>query len=320
MLSEKSLAYKPFRHPWAVELCALHEQVHWVKEEADLSQDLSDWQTRLTQDERDFVTDILRLFTQSDVQVGSNYYEFLIPAIKNNEARVMLGSFAAREGEHQRAYALVSDTLGLPEEEFLRFREYREMSQKLDFMGDLKIDSPTDVARAFFRTGMAEGVGLFGPFTELLSFQRKGKMIGACNIVEWSIRDESLHVLGNSKMFRQWCYEHPWILTPKFIKGLEDDTRELVRLEDAFIRLSHRDRKVEDDMTEEAMSAYIRYLADRRLSVFGLNPIFGATTNPFKWLTWVVAGSRQQNFFEKRVTDYGAATLTGRFTYGSAAA
>jgi hypothetical protein len=27
----------------------------------------------------------------------------------------MLGSFAAREGVHQRAYALLNDTLGLPE-------------------------------------------------------------------------------------------------------------------------------------------------------------------------------------------------------------
>ena len=57
--------------------------------------------------EKDYITNILRLFTQSDVAVGQNYYDQFIPKFKNNEVRNMLGSFfACREGVHQRAYAL----------------------------------------------------------------------------------------------------------------------------------------------------------------------------------------------------------------------
>ena len=117
-LTEFNKTYKPFLHDWAVDITKKHEEIHWTEDEADLSEDVSDWKLKLDEGEKEFITNILRLFTQGDVQVGQNYYDFLIPRFKNNEVRVMLGSFASREGTHQRAYALLNDTLGLPDEEY----------------------------------------------------------------------------------------------------------------------------------------------------------------------------------------------------------
>ena len=74
-LLDLSKSYRPFAYPWAVELTKKHEEIHWVEDEAELSEDVQDWKTKLSEDEKDFVTQILRLFTQSDVQVGENYHE-----------------------------------------------------------------------------------------------------------------------------------------------------------------------------------------------------------------------------------------------------
>src|SRR6056300_1912639 len=104
MLTQPSKTYKPFLYPWAVDLTKKHEEVHWIEDEAELSDDVKDWKTKLSNEEQTFITHILRLFTQSDVQVGENYHELLIPRVKNNELRNMLSSFAAREAIHQRAY------------------------------------------------------------------------------------------------------------------------------------------------------------------------------------------------------------------------
>ena len=57
-----------------------------------------------------------------------------------------------------------------------------------------------------------EGMSLFASFVMLLNFQRFGKMKGMGTIVEWSIRDETMHVQGNSKLFREFCEEHPRIV------------------------------------------------------------------------------------------------------------
>ena len=185
MLTEVSTTYKPFAYPWAVELTKKHEEIHWVEDEAELSEDVQDWKLKLSKSEKEFITHVLRLFTQSDLQVGANYHDFLIPKIKNNEARNMLSSFANREGVHQRAYALLNDTLGLPEEDFHKFLDYTEMSDKIEFMKDNNINSLQGLALAFAQSVFNEGMSLFASFVMLLNFQRFGKMKGMGTIVEW---------------------------------------------------------------------------------------------------------------------------------------
>ena len=71
--------HKPFYYPWAVEITTRHEKVHWIEDELDLSEDVSDWKGGKVSDaEKDYITNILRLFTQADVAVGQNYYDQLI--------------------------------------------------------------------------------------------------------------------------------------------------------------------------------------------------------------------------------------------------
>ena len=42
-----SKAYRPFLYPWAVELTKKHEEIHWIEDEAELSEDVQDWRTKL---------------------------------------------------------------------------------------------------------------------------------------------------------------------------------------------------------------------------------------------------------------------------------
>ncbi len=197
-LLKTSETYKPFKYPWSVELSKKHEEIHWIEDEAELSEDVQDWKTKLTDSEKEFITHVLRLFTQSDVQVGENYHELLIPKFKNNEVRNMLSSFAAREAVHQRAYALLNDTLGLPDEDFHKFLEYKEMADKIDFMKEGETNSHTGLALALAQSVFNEGMSVFASFVMLLNFQRFGKMKGMATIVEWSIRDETIHTRNSS--------------------------------------------------------------------------------------------------------------------------
>lgn len=309
-LLEDSRVYRPFQYPWAVELTKKHEEAHWVEDEAELSEDVQDWKTKLTDDEKEFITQVLRLFTQSDVQVGQNYHEFLIPKIKNNEARNMLTSFAGREGVHQRAYALLNDTLGLPEEEFSAFIEVKEMAEKLDFMANNNITTQTGLALALAQSVFNEGMSLFSSFVMLLNFQRFGKMKGMGTIVEWSIRDESMHVQGNAKLFRTFCEEHPRIVNDELKSKVYQMAKDAVMLEDRFIKLVFKNHEVEG-LTQDEVKQYIRHIADRRLLQLGLKPKYRAKDNPLPWLDWVLNGASHDNFFEKRVTEYAVNNLEG---------
>lgn len=313
-LTEFNKTYKPFLHEWAVEITKKHEEIHWVEEEADLSEDVTDWKLKLSASEKDFITHILRLFTQGDVQVGQNYYDYLIPKFKNNEVRVMLGSFAAREGTHQRAYALLNDTLGLPDEEYHKFLEYKEMSDKIDFMQSNDVNSQTGIALALAKGVFNEGVSLFASFIMLLNFQRFGKMKGMGTIVEWSIRDETVHVDGGARLFREFCSEHNRIVNDELKAKIYQIARDVVTLEDKFIDLAF-DNNVVEGLTKEEVKNYIRYITDRRLIQLGLKSNFKVKENPLPWLDWILNGVDHSNFFEKRVTEYSVNGMSGEWDW-----
>ena len=317
---EESKTYKPFLYPWAVDMVKKHEEIHWVEDEAELSEDVQDWRTKLSEEEKEFITHVLRLFTQSDVQVGANYHDFLIPKFKNNEIRNMLASFANREGVHQRAYALLNDTLGLPEEDFHKFLDYTEMADKIEFMQDNNVSTQTGLALALAQSVFNEGMSLFASFVMLLNFQRFGKMKGMGTIVEWSIRDESMHVQGNAKLFRTFCDEHPRIVNDELKSKIYQMSKDAVALEDKFIKLAFKGNVIEG-ITEKEVKQYIRHIADRRLLQLGMKPKFNAKDNPIPWLDWVLNGASHDNFFEKRVTEYSVNGMEGNWgTYEKTAA
>jgi glutaredoxin 3 len=312
-LMEFSKTYKPFNYPWAVEIATRHEKAHWIEDEIDLSEDVNDWKSnKMTEIEKEYIKNILRLFTQSDVAVGQNYYDVFIPKFKNNEIRNMLGSFAAREGIHQRAYALLNETLGLSDEEYHAFLEYSEMADKIDYMMESDPSTLRGLALALAKSVFNEGVALFASFVMLLNFQRFGKMKGMGKVVEWSLRDETLHVEGNSKLFKSFCKEHPRIVDESFKKDIENMARFVAKLEDKFIDLAYKMGDV-DGLKKEEVKQYIRYVTDRRLIQIGMKPVFKVKENPLAWLNWVLNGADHTNFFENRVTEYDVAGSTGKW-------
>ena len=222
----------------------------------------------------------------------------------------MLGSFAAREGVHQRAYALLNDTLGLPESEFQSFLEYKEMYNKVEFMRDNDNSNYSNLSFAIAKSVFSEGISLFASFVMLLNFQRFGKMKGMCKVVEWSIRDESMHVDGMTQIFKKFCEEHPRIVTDDFKKDIYSMLRKVVKLEDKFIDLAYGDSIIED-LDKDDVKQYIRYIADRRLLQLGFKPNYRVKENPLPWLDWVLNAPDHTNFFENRVTEYEVGGLKG---------
>ena len=306
-----SETYKPFHYPWAVEITTRHEKVHWIEDELDLSEDVADWKSgKVSEIEKEYITNILRLFTQSDVAVGQNYYDQLIPKFKNNEVRNMLGSFANREAIHQRAYALLNETLGLSDAEYHAFLEYSEMADKIEFMMDSDPNTVRGLGFAMAKSVMNEGIALFASFVMLLNFQRYGKMKGMGKVVEWSIRDESIHVEGVSKLFKAYCAEHPRIVDDEFKGQIYEMARQAVKLEDNFINLAYKLGDIEG-LDAAEVKTYIRYITDRRLLQLGMKPNFKVKDNPLPWLEWVLNGADHTNFFENRVTEYEVAGLNG---------
>jgi len=286
-------------------------QMHWFPEDVPLHNDVKDWQD-LDESEKNLLTQIFRLFTQSDVDVGSGYVDRYMKIFKKPEARMMMGAFHNMESIHQHAYSLLLDTVGMPEVEYKAFAEYEAMADKHEYIDAVRVTKGDrqSIAKALaIYSAFTEGLQLFSSFIVLLNFPRFGKMKGMGQIITYSIRDESMHVEAMTKLFREFIQENIELWTDDFKAEIYQACREMVDLEDRFLDLVFEQGDIRG-LTKKEMQKYIRYIADRRLLQLGLKPNYNVKDNPLDWLDDVL-GVEHQNFFGGRATPDMKAGLRG---------
>lgn len=300
------LFYKPFEYPWAFDAFKKQNQAHWLPEEVPMDQDLKDYRFGLSDSERKVVTQILKFFTQADIDVANNYMDRLLNHFQLPELRMMLSSFTAMEAVHVHAYAYLSDSLNLDSDDnfYSSFLDIEEMKDKHDYLSNIKIDSRRDLAKvvAIFG-GFVEGVQLFSSFAILNSFPRRNLLKGTGQIVTWSIKDESLHCTSMCKLFRTLIEEDGRIWTDKFKRELYEACRHIVELEDRFIDVCFEMGDI-PGLKSEDVKSYVRYMADIRLGDLGLKPFYKISKHPLPWLDTMINTVEFSNFFEQRATNY----------------
>ena len=209
-----------------------------MPEEIPLGEDCKDWNNRITDAERNLLTQVFRFFTQSDVEVQDNYMERYARVFRPTEIKMMLAAFANMETVHIAAYALLLETLGMPDSEFTAFMDYAAMRDKHDYLQGFGVETDADTLRtlAVFG-GFTEGLQLFASFAILLNFPRHNKMRGMGQVVSWSVRDETLHCEGIIRLFHTFAQE-TGALTQTVKDDIVDCARTVVKLEDRFVDLA----------------------------------------------------------------------------------
>ncbi len=312
-LTDERTFFKPFNYPWAYEAWLKHEQSHWLHTEVPMIEDVKDWKTKITAEQKYFLTNIFRFFTQGDIDVAGGYVNNYLPYFPQPEIRMMLSGFAAREALHIAAYSHLIETLGMPENTYQEFAEYQEMSDKHEYFMKLsesngnKRSVATNIA-AF--SAFTEGMQLFSSFIMLLNFPRHGLMKGMGQIVTWSIVDETQHAENMIKLFRTYIEENKSLWNDKTKGEIYTIATKMTELEDKFIDLSFAMGEM-PDLTADDVKKYIRYICDRRLISLGLKGIWKVKTNPLPWVEEMINAPTHGNFFENRVTDYAKGAITG---------
>jgi ribonucleoside-diphosphate reductase beta chain len=197
------------------------------------------------------------------------------------------------------------------------------MRAKADYMHQFGVETVADVARTLAMFGaFTEGMALFASFAMLLNFPRHNKMNGMGQIVSWSVRDESLHCEGVIRLFHEWNRE-TGAVTRSVRDDITDVAQTMVKLEENFVDLAFGIGKIEG-MKPEEIQAYVRYVADWRLTQLKLAPVFGyfetaeggynqIKPHPLPWLVEILNGVEHANFFEQRATEYSKGASRGNW-------
>ena len=205
-LLQERIVYKPFEYPEASDYWLKQQQAHWLHTEVPMMSDVNDWKQNLSETEKNIIGSILKGFAQTETVVNDYWSTLVTKWFRKPEVIAMAVTFGCFETIHAEAYSLLNEELGL--DNFAEFLEDETTMAKIDALMQVKDshDGTPDwheraKSLAIF-SAFTEGVNLFSSFAVLLSFKMRNKLKGVGQIVEWSIRDESMHSEAGCWLFR----------------------------------------------------------------------------------------------------------------------
>jgi ribonucleoside-diphosphate reductase beta chain len=310
-ITQERIVYKPFEYPEAREYWEKQQQAHWLPSEVPMMSDLADWKSNLSETEKNIIGSILKGFAQTETVVNDYWTGLVTKWFRKPEIIAMATTFGAFETIHAEAYALLNETLGL--ENFDEFLEDETTMAKIgnltkirDSFGEKKDYHEIAKSLAIF-SAFTEGVNLFSSFAVLLSFKMRNKLKGVGSIVEWSIRDESLHSEAGCWLFRTLIDENPELKTQELEAAINEAALLSLELELNFIDKVYELGDLEG-CNKYDLQNFIKYRINTKLGDLGYKAIIDSvdmtSLERMKWFDHLSAGKQHSDFFSTRNTNY----------------
>ncbi|KAF9226451.1 ribonucleotide reductase small subunit [Gyrodon lividus] len=278
------------------------EASFWTAEEMDLSKDIHDWNNRLNDNERHFISHVLAFFAASDGIVNENLVERFSNEVQAAEARCFYGFQIMMENIHSETYSLLIDTyIKDPAQREYLFDAVETIpcvKRKADWALKWISDQRSTFAERLVAFAAVEGIFFSGSFASIFWLKKRGLMPGLTFSNELISRDEGMHTDFACLLFSHLKRRpHPDVV--------EHIITEAVKIEQEFLTDALPVSLI--GMNAKLMCRYIEFVADRLLVSLGNEKVYNVT-NPFDFMD-MISLQGKTNFFEKRVSDYSKANV-----------
>ena len=286
----------PIQHDDIWQWYKKQEASFWTAEEIDLHQDVTDWKTKLNDDERYFLKHILVFFAASDGIVNENLAENFVNEVQYSEAKFFYGFQIMMENIHSEMYSLLIDTLvdndAEKDELFNAIERFPAIKKKADWA--LRWIESESFAERLIAFAAVEGIFFSGAFCSIFWMKKRGLLPGLATSNEFISRDEGLH-----RDFA--CHLHNNHLVNKVsTERITQIISEALEIEREFITESLPVNLI--GMNAKLMSEYLEFVTDHLLETLNCPPVYN-TPNPFDFMD-MISLEGKTNFFEKRVSEY----------------
>jgi len=280
------------------------EASFWTAEELDLAHDLKDWESKLSENDKHFITHVLAFFAASDGIVNENLAMNFANEIQLSEARCFYGFQIAIENIHSEVYSLLIDTYikdkTKKEELFNALETIPCVRRKADWAFKYTDTSVSTFAERVVAFAAVEGIFFSGSFCSIFWLKKRGLMPGLTFSNELISRDEGLHCDFACLLYKMLVNKLPESRIHEIIE-------EAVSIECEFVSSALPVELI--GMNSKMMIQYIKFCADRLIQALGYSKLY-KETNPFEWME-MISMQGKTNFFEKRVGEYAIANVGG---------
>lgn len=303
----------PFKYPWAWNYFLNANKNHWTPLDINMSQDIHDYNHKLTLEERHVYENVLSYLTTSDILAMRNIGLAVMEKMSAPELQIYQARQVYEESMHTWTYQHCIETLGLDQSEiYNRYRVVPEIYGKIRIANqrlhsvlrsdiDLRDRDELEnfiMAYAYF-AGIFEGVWFYNGFTPIFALQRRGLMKGTAEQFQYIMRDEVMHASFGIKVCKQIMQEEKLTLDPKKVAEMWEECE---AAESAYAKYLLPD-PILGYSYEDHMGQF-RFVANRRAKSLGMKEPFPGAENTLPWLDEQANLKKEKNFFETRVTEY----------------
>ncbi|CUM50292.1 Ribonucleoside-diphosphate reductase small chain 1 [Debaryomyces fabryi] len=283
------------------------EASFWTAEEIDLGKDTHDWNEKLNNNERYFISRILAFFAASDGIVNENLVENFSAEVQIPEAKCFYGFQIMMENIHSETYSLLIDTyIKDPKEADFLFNAIDNIpciKKKADWALRWISDDDALFGERLVAFAAVEGIFFSGSFASIFWLKKRGLMPGLTFSNELICRDEGLHTDFACLLFSHLQNRPDAVIVERIIT-------EAVTIEKEFFIDALPISLL--GMNCNLMCQYVEFVADRLLVALGNKKVYNVT-NPFDFMENISLAGKT-NFFEKRVSDYQKAGVMASTT------
>lgn len=308
--SSNILNWDDVRFPWANPLYKNMLRNFWIPEEINMTSDVKQW-AQLTADERDTFRKIIGLLAFLD-SVQTDYSGKVTGYLTDSSLSALMSVLSFQEVVHNQSYSYVLSSLVPKAEQDAIFDYWRELPvlrERNDFIakgyeGFSENPTPQTFFESIVYDIVLEGLFFYCGFAFFYNLARGQKMLGTNTMIRMINRDEELHVRLFTQIFRELLAENPELNTPANHEFVQETFRKAAELEIAWGEYIIGNKF--DGVTMTDLSAYIRFMANKRVNELGIErPFDGHRRNPLRWIkAYEDNDAGKTDFFENKVTQY----------------
>lgn len=289
----------PLKYPKVWQHYITARACFWLPGEVDLSGDLRDWNDKLNDNERHFVSHVLAFFAASDGIVNENLGKRFLNEVQLLEAEAFYGFQIAMENIHSEMYSLLIDTYIQDKVEKARLLDAVEtipcVARKAQWAMKW-IDSSDSFPIRLIAFAVVEGIFFSGSFCAIFWLKKRKLMPGLCHSNELISRDEGLHQTFATFLYSEMVESHAKLSTETIHAIVGEAVDEEVNFCTEALPVDLI------GMNGREMTKYIKFVADRLLTELGVPKLY-QVANPFDWME-MISLEGKTNFFERRVGEY----------------
>ena len=300
----------PYEYPQLLDYKDAIRHSYWIDTEYNFTEDISDFKTKITDQEREVIKRTMLAIAQIEVKVKTFWGDCFkrMPIAEIGDVGM---TFAESEVRHKDAYARLLRILGL-EKEFENVINVPAIKGRMDYLtkyldGTRSKDNKMYTKSVLLFSLFIEHVSLFSQFLIMMSFNKEKNLFkGISNVVEATSKEEDIHGNFGVELINIIKKENPEWFDKDFEELVYSACMKAYAAEVDILNWIFEKGEL-DFLTKETITNFIANRFNNSLSKIGMKGLFpvdqGLLENT-RWFDVECTATKEGDFFYKKQIDY----------------